>query len=302
MNQCIKLIKLSAVIMMIAINISCQQDALSPMNEIMLDQNMSNETLEYIKSKGYSIENVKVINSVLYGKGYLVEGDVALYEQHFTDLNGPTLNIANEEQYRTSLLPVFGRISRGRDGQEIRRKQQLIVGISDNLPAIYRTALVEAANRYNVVPSMRFSIYVPTINRPTHDIYISRGTGDYLARSGPPFLRTYADGTTKVLPHGEILVNNGAIGNEPIDHIASILAHEIGHCIGFRHTDYFNRSISCGGYAVNEDDYSNDQAIHIPGTPTGVDNDSWMLACIDNGENRPFTAYDTRALVEIHGW
>ena len=32
-----------------------------------------------------------------------------------------------------------------------------------------------------------------------------------------------------------------------VNGIATIMAHEMGHCIGFRHTDYYNLAISCGG-------------------------------------------------------
>ena len=78
--------------------------------------------------------------------------------------------------------------------------------------------------------------------------------------------------------------------------IATIIAHEMGHCIGFRHTDYFNRSISCGGSASNEGD-GGVGANHIPGTPTGatLSAKSWMLACTDGGD-RPFNNDDKTAL------
>ncbi len=80
------------------------------------------------------------------------------------------------------------------------------------------------------------------------------------------------------------------------DGIATIIAHEMGHCIGFRHTDYFDRSISCGGSTANEG-ASTVGANHIPGTPTGatLSAQSWMLACTD-GSNRPFNNDDQTAL------
>jgi hypothetical protein len=77
--------------------------------------------------------------------------------------------------------------------------------------------------------------------------------------------------------------------------VATILAHEIGHCIGFRHTDYMDRSYSCGGSATNEG-ASSVGAILIPGTPSGPDANSFMLACIASGANRPFNNNDKTAL------
>ena len=78
--------------------------------------------------------------------------------------------------------------------------------------------------------------------------------------------------------------------------IATIIAHEMGHCVGFRHTDYFDRSISCGGGTSNEGD-GGVGANHIPGTPTGATASakSWMLACTDGGD-RPFNNDDRTAL------
>lgn len=78
--------------------------------------------------------------------------------------------------------------------------------------------------------------------------------------------------------------------------IATIIAHEMGHCIGLRHTDYFNRSISCGGSASNEGD-GGVGANHIPGTPTGATlaAKSYMLSCTD-GSDRPFNNDDKTAL------
>jgi hypothetical protein len=82
--------------------------------------------------------------------------------------------------------------------------------------------------------------------------------------------------------------------------IATIIAHEMGHCIGFRHTDYFDRSISCSGATSNEGD-GGVGANHIPGTPTGADLSakSWMLSCTDGGD-RPFNNDDQNALKYLY--
>jgi hypothetical protein len=84
-----------------------------------------------------------------------------------------------------------------------------------------------------------------------------------------------------------------AYGTNPnVLYVGSVIQHEIGHCIGFRHTDYATRS-SCN-QNVNEGD-AGYGAIHIPGTPTGFDANSWMLAC-SNGGDRTFNANDIIAL------
>lgn len=70
----------------------------------------------------------------------------------------------------------------------------------------------------------------------------------------------------------------------------------MGHCIGFRHTDYFDRSISCGGSPSNEGT-AGVGANLISGTPSGASlaDASWMLSCTD-GSNRPFNSDDVTAL------
>jgi hypothetical protein len=55
-----------------------------------------------------------------------------------------------------------------------------------------------------------------------------------------------------------------------------------------------DRSYSCGGTASNEGD-GGVGAILIPGTPSGPDPNSWMLAC-SNGGNRTFNANDKVAM------
>jgi hypothetical protein len=100
-------------------------------------------------------------------------------------------------------------------------------------------------------------------------------------------------------PPGTITINNhpGTFGSKPsVKWLGTIIAHEMGHCIGFRHTDYKNRAYSCGGFKVNEG-RAGVGAVWIPGTPTGPkDPNSWMLACTD-GSNRPFNPNDLMRLI-----
>jgi dual-action HEIGH metallo-peptidase len=79
-----------------------------------------------------------------------------------------------------------------------------------------------------------------------------------------------------------------------------VITHELGHTIGFRHSDYYNRSISCGGSATNEGS-AGVGAILIPGTPsTATVGGSIMNSCFRSTETGEFTSTDVTALNALY--
>ncbi|HYE54131.1 MAG TPA: M57 family metalloprotease [Chitinophagaceae bacterium] len=248
--------------------VSCKKDAKV---ETAPDA-ISDDVLAKIYNLGYGIKNVQK-----HDEGYLVEGDIVLTHE---DLNrNPEtifLRIAGEEQYRTYNL--VGSLPR-----------TITVRVATTLPSSYVTATDEAIRRYNAENlRVRFSRVTSGGN-----IVLSpapSGSG-YLASAGFP-----SGGN----PYSSVRVNSAYLGSNPgTNYLATIIAHELGHCIGFRHTDYMSRQYSCGGSAYNEG-ASSVGAVHIPGTPTGPDSGSWMLACIGSGQNRPFNTNDRTALNYIY--
>lgn len=220
--------------------------------------------LDKIYNLGFSNRNVTQDEG-----DYVVEGDILISQSQLDNVpETQFLRVGSEEQYRTFNL-VSG------------LPRTITVSISSRLSS-YTSALDEAISRYNAQNLQLKFLRVSSGG----EIEIVRGGGNYLASAGFP-----SGGD----PYGQVKLNANAVSGQPEATVASILAHEIGHCIGFRHTDYMNRSYSCGGQAVNEG-ASSVGAVHIPGTPTGPDPNSWMLSCIGSGQNRPFNSNDRTAL------
>jgi hypothetical protein len=101
------------------------------------------------------------------------------------------------------------------------------------------------------------------------------------------------------LPFNTINIGSG-LQSFDVNTVEHVITHELGHTIGFRHSDFFNRSISCGGAATNEG-ASTVGAILIPGTPSGATvGGSIMNSCFRTLETGEFTSTDITALNTLY--
>jgi len=250
--------------------VSCKKQSTVAVN----DQEISAQTLSQIKALGFSDQNVRKDED-----GYLVEGDIVLSDELLSGINDQKLlRIANTEQYRTTNL-VTG------------LPRSITIKVT-NLGTAFIQGADLAISRYNAlnlqlhfqrVTSGSAAITIRGFNQGPSGGYITLGSSGFPTNNGSPY------STIKMN------TNPAAYGSNPdVNYVGSVIQHEIGHCIGMRHTDYMDRSYSCGGSAVNEG-ASNVGAILIPGTPSGPDANSWMLAC-SNGGNRTFNSNDVTAL------
>ena len=260
-----------AIIAITLLSTSCKKENAASVNEV------SQDVLNKIATKGFSIEDVRKVNN-----GYLVEGDIVLTDENLnTKSTSPNLLIANNEQYRTTNL-VKG------------LPRTITVSISGTLTntAVWSKAIDEAIKRYNKFwLRLKFkrvasggNIDINGFNEGSYNGSVTLGFAGFPMSNGNPYNQI------------SLNTNAAAYGSSPnLYVIASVIQHEIGHCIGFRHTDYFNRALSCGGQKADEAG----DAIKIPGTTSGFSSESFMLAC-SAGKNRDFNFNDLIALYYLY--
>lgn len=95
-------------------------------------------------------------------------------------------------------------------------------------------------------------------------------------------------------PYGTINIGTG-LQSYSADVNEHVITHEIGHTIGFRHSDYYDRSISCG--TGGDEGSAGVGAVLIPGTPsTAKVGGSVMNSCFRSSETGEWSASDKTAL------
>ena len=256
-----KLLSMAAIAVVSCI-LSCETE-----NELQPGNDVSPEILTRIGELGFSTENVQIVDG-----DYLVEGDIILRRQELEgSAQRSTLRIAEVEQYSTFNL--------------VRNVPRTItVSLSGTVSSRFSNSLDNAISRYN---AEGLDITMRRVSSGGDIVIRIVNTGRYIASAGFP--------DNQGNPYPEVKYSK-KYSNYSDGFMTTVLAHEIGHCIGFRHTDYMNRSFSCGSGGNEGQETSGVGAEHIPGTPTGPDAASWMLSCLSSTTNRPFNENDKLAL------
>lgn len=220
---------------------------------------------------------------------FLIEGDMLFTAAELTELSGTAsaheLVVANEEHYRTTRV-----VSTPATGQRI-----ITVRLGSGFPSYYSTGLDQALARYN---NLNLKIRFQRVTSGGN-IVIS---GANLGTSGGGCILGQASGfpTASGNPSSGFTLSTSSCATTYLNtanKADEVMAHEIGHCIGFRHTDYMNRS-SCG--QNSNEGSAGVGAVWIPGTPTTVTGsyNSWMMACTNS--NPAFSASDGTALNYVY--
>lgn len=272
-----KTIKLLTLLFAISFFASCEKDQVSesvtPVAEKASDE-VSKNIREKVSDLHFNSKYVEKQKMLLpdgsFMENYLIEGDIAMTEEQMQTMSSVSIT---DKQYRT-----YNLVSSPKTINVIG-----YTGGSQALTSKQRTALEWAINNYNRLNmGINFTLTFGTNYSPYDIVVYQNQNGEAGGVAGFP-----SGGD----PYKYVQIYSGmeAYDTNTNEHV---MTHEIGHSVGLRHTDWFSRQ-SCGQSGESADP---DGAVHIPGTPTGFDSNSIMLACFSANEDGEFGYYDSVAL------
>ncbi|NER15336.1 peptidase [Leptobacterium flavescens] len=239
-------------------------------------QEIPQEIIDQLSSFAINTKNLQRQSYEIPGGGTLdrivAEGDIAFDPSTIASLS--LYGGIQEEQYRT-----FNLVSSPRTLTVIGYTGGGGFGLSNSM----RTGLQWAINNYNRL-NLELNFQLSFAASTNADIVVFRQR----SQPGAGGVAGFPSGGD---PNKFVQLFTGLDNVDPNvnEHVAG---HEIGHSIGFRHTDWFSRQ-SCGETGESAGSVG---AVHIPGTPTGFDPTSIMLACFTFGTDGEFNQNDITAM------
>ena len=261
-------------------------------SKILSDFDPPNQDIIHLQELGFSGSSGVVLEKTdhVFDETYityLMEGDIEIRQDKLLPMVEEIRSKNTDRQYRTwNLVESLPRTLH-------------IIAINMYNPSL-QTGLTRAVQNYNQVHGLDLHFTLEFRNvQGIPAILAAIEDSDILAKQiGGP-----AGGSAGFPsggdPYSEVNVS-GATANFGLDVVEHVFTHEIAHAIGLRHTDYFDRSISCS--TGGNEGQANIGAVHIPGTPstTNVDLESVFLSCFNGTETGEFSLFDQKALQNLY--
>lgn len=171
-------------------------------------------TMQRLLAMGFDKKNIED-----KGTYYLVEGDIRFDKQAAgtTPTNQPGVISQSQNQAHTWELIRYD------------RQQSITIAIDASFPSQWQQDALTSIDDWNNVPG--FKVHLTLTNGPNADITIkgvSSLDNNAFGASGFP-----SDG----YPYREVLIN---YNNSPTYRRRTTITHEIGHCLGLRHTNLYD--------------------------------------------------------------
>lgn len=194
---------------------ACEKDNTEATPNASLSKTTEEPTMKRLLAMGFAPQNI-----VDKGDYYLVEGDISFDKQKSVPVTptAPGVIVQSQDQAHTYELIRYD------------RQPNVTIRIDASFPAQWQGDVVDAVNDWNAIEGSRVDLTLTTSN--TADITIR----------GVPSLENDAFGKSEFPSNGapgyQVLIN---FNNSPDTRRRTTIVHEIGHCMGLRHTNLYAR-------------------------------------------------------------
>ncbi len=267
---------------------SCQKDDVAnEVQEEAITETVSKEHLEGLAKAGVNPTGASYVTIAHLGEApvdYVKSGDILVALNKMAEQALTTDAENNAKQYVTRNLVNANTIVRVTGW----------TGGRNALSSRMRTGLERAIKNYNDLDlRLKFELTFGTDQSSRVDMVVYNAGGS-------------SQGGQAEFPSGgrsgkyiQIFGGMASANNDVNEHV---IGHEMGHALGFRHTDYARRR--CDGSNEGQGGIG---ALFVPGTPSanqwgqiGLDTNSIMISCFDGSEDGEFSRFDIVAFRYIY--